>query len=66
MIAALAVGVIVSEFVGMPWPLIVGTIGCVGTAIAAVLVLKDQRIDSEICPVAKGRWTTISQATTHH
>lgn len=44
-IAALAVGVIVSEFVGMPWPLIVGTIGCVGTAIAAVLVLKDQRID---------------------
>lgn len=43
-ITALVIGAIVSEFIGMPWPLIVGAIGCAGVAIAAILVLKGQRI----------------------
>ena len=42
--AALIVGVIASEFVGMPWPLIVGAISCAGAVIAATLVLKNQHI----------------------
>lgn len=43
-VAALVIGTIASEFVGMPWPLIVGAIGCAGAVIAATLVLKNQRI----------------------